>query len=112
MDKLKMILSDQSEISLLEFALPMHATVSCTTEDEVMALWKRLTQENLTKLDIVFDGDIVLQYRYAGLEGVQCMINPDATITMHIYMGGEKVPMNEEEIEYINAAKILLGEAE
>lgn len=110
MNSLKMVLNDSIEIAIREFAIPMHAIVECANEDEVMSIWKQLTTENLVKLDITLDGEVMMQYRYAGLNGVQSIINADGTVTAHIYMDGEKVPLNEEEIEYINAAKILLGE--
>ncbi len=110
MNTIKMLLKDESEVVLVEFAVPMHATVKCDTDEEAMAIWKRLTKENLSSVMVTLNGEVIMQFSDALLSGVQCVMNPDGTITEHIYMQGNKSPMNEEEIEYINAARVLLGE--
>ena len=102
----KMVLADESEITLAEFGLPMHAVVLCGTKDDVVSLWDKLTSENLTSVS-VYDGDTqIYQFVSGSLNGTQTVTNADGTLTAHFYMDGERV-----ETEYEQAAKILLGEA-
>lgn len=112
MNKLKMVLADKTEVELREFSLPMHAVVTCASNDEVLATWKLLTQENLRSVTIMEGEEEVLNYQYAGLSGVQCIDNLDGTLTAHFYMEGERIAMSQEDAAYIEAAKILLGEEE
>lgn len=110
MENLKMVLQDGTEMDLKEFALPMHAIVQCTTKEDALAKWELLTQENLTYVQIQQNGDVLLAFQYAGLTGVQYILNADGTVTAHFYMEGERA--EHPDAEYIEAGKILLGEAE
>lgn len=110
MSKLKMVLADESEVELREFTLPMHAVVTCASNDEVLAIWKRLTQDNLRSVTVMEGETAALHYQYAGLSGVQCIDNLDGTWTTHFYMEGERIAMSQEDAAYLEAGKIMLGE--
>lgn len=106
MSELKAVLHDGSEIGIEEFALPIHLTVICATREELMDLWDRLSTENLSELSIRKNGEVQQMFANVTLDGVQTIINADATLTVHFYMHGEGATDNE----YIQAARILLGE--
>lgn len=110
MENLKMVLQDGTEVDIAEFALPMHAIVQCATKEDALAKWELLTQENLTYVQIQQNGDVLLAFQYAGLSGVQYILNADGTVTAHFYMEGERA--DNPDAEYAQAGKILLGEAE
>lgn len=99
---------DGTELELIEFALPMHAVAHYGTKEEALSTWDLLTQENLAAVQIRQNGDVLVAFQYAGLTGVQHIINDDGTITTHFYMQGEWAAHPDE--AYISAAKILLGE--
>ncbi len=105
MATIKMTLADESEIELSEFTLPMHAVVVCDTKDDVVALWDRLTDENLASVGIYYDDVQLYAFTSGSLNGQQTVTNTDDTLTAHFYMDGERV-----ETEYEQAGKILLGE--
>lgn len=106
MSELKAVLHDGSEIRIEEFALPIHLTVICTTRKELMDLWDRLSTDNLSELSIQKNGEVQQMFTNVTLDGIQTVINADATLTVHFYMHGDGATDNE----YIQAAKILLGE--
>lgn len=110
MENLKMVLQDGTELDLKEFALPMHAIIQCATKDDALTKWELLTQENLTYVQIQQNGEVLLAFQYAGLTGVQYILNADGTVTAHFYMDGERA--ETPDAEYAQAGKILLGEAE
>lgn len=110
MENMKMVLQDGTELEIVEFALPMHAVVHCATKEEALSKWALLTQENLAAVQIRQKDTVLFAFQYAGLTGVQYVLNDDGTITAHFYMAGERATHPEE--EYISAAKILLGEAQ
>ncbi|MCC8128298.1 MAG: hypothetical protein LIO92_13060 [Clostridiales bacterium] len=105
MATIKMVLADESEIELSEFTLPMHAVVVCAAKDDVVALWDKLTEENLSSVQIYYDGVQLYVFTNGSLNGQQTVTNTDGTLTAHFYMDGERV-----ETEYEQAGKILLGE--
>lgn len=113
MDNLKMILFDGTALALDAFGLPMHAVMTCASEDDMMARWKLLTPANLARVEIKQDGETVFAYTGGTLDGVQSVINGDGTLTVHFYMKGTRFEvMSDTSTEYITAAKILLGEEE
>lgn len=110
MENLKMVLQDGTEISISEFALPIHVVVQCADKEDALAKWESMTQENLASVQIQQNDDVLFAFQYAGVTDVQYVLNANGSITAHFYMDGERAPLPDE--EYIEAAKILLGEAE
>lgn len=110
MKDLKMILKDGSEISLSEFTFPLHIVVVRDTKEEVLALWDKLTPDNLEEVNIQEDGETLFTFLHACVTGEQIVVNADDTLTGHYYLEGERQPGPDP--EYVTAAKILLGEEE
>lgn len=112
MDNLKMILNDGTEVYIAEFGLPMHCVALCADRDEMNALWSTLTPANLINMQIQQNDETVAAYTNVSIDGVQCIINADTTLTVHFYMTGTTVNPNAADAEYAEAARILLGEVE
>lgn len=110
MENLKMVLQDGTEISISEFALPIHVVVQCANKEDALDKWESMAQENLTSVQIQQNNDVLFAFQYAGVTDVQYVLNANGSITAHFYMDGERAPLPDE--EYIEAAKILLGEAD
>ena len=91
MENLKMVLQDGTEMEIAEFSLPMHIVVHCSTKEDALAKWALLTQENLSTVQIQQNGEVLFAFQYAGLTGVQYILNADETITAHFYMQGERL---------------------
>lgn len=113
MDNLKMILNDGTEVSITGFGLPMNCVALCADRDEMNALWTKLSPANLINMQILqSDGTVFASYTNVSLDGVQCIINADSTLTVHFYMTGTTINQNAADAEYAEAARILLGEVE
>lgn len=113
MDNLKMILFDGTELSVDAFGLPMHAVLTCANEDEMLEKYKQLTPSNLARVAVVQGGETVFAYTGGTVEGMQSIVNPDGTLTVHFYMNGVRQEVvSKTNADYITAAKILLGEEE
>lgn len=110
---IKLILTDGSELSLDAFGLPCHAVMTCASKEELLQKWQMMTPMNLSKVEVQQDGDVVFAFAGCVLEGVQSVVNGDDSLTVHFYLNGAKVDiLNESDLEYIQAAKIMMGEAE
>lgn len=113
MDNLKMILFDGTELNLEGFGLPMHAVMTCQSNDELLEKWKLFTPMNLSRVEVQLSDEAVFTFAGGVLEGVQSVINLNGTITAHFYMKGERLEtVTDTTAEYVTAAKILLGEEE
>lgn len=112
MDNLKMILDDGTQVDITEFGLPLHCVALCADKDEMNALWGQLTPANLINMQILQNDETVASYTNVSIDGVQCIVNSDDTLTVHFYMTGTAVNPNAADAEYAEAAKILLGEVE
>ena len=110
MENLKMVLYDGTEMEIAEFALPIHVVILCASKDDALEKWESLTDANLTSVQIQQNGEALFAFRYAGLTGVQYILNADGTVTAHFYMDGERA--ETPDAEYAQAGRILLGEAD
>lgn len=104
MDEIRVILADGSEFAIAEFSLPLHIVVN-GTQEELIALWQTLTAENLETVSVTVGGEAVMTITGAVLDGAQFVGN-SGTLTAHFYMHGDGIADND----YVQAAKILLGE--
>lgn len=110
---LKMILLDGTELSIDAFGLPCHAVMTCESKEAMMAIWQQLTAMNLSRIEVQQDGETVFAFAGCVLDGVQNVANGDGSLTVHFYMNGTRVGIvNETDQEYIQAAKIMMGEVE
>lgn len=106
--ELKLILNDGTEIELEEAGLSQHYVVTCSSESAFQNLWNKLTEENLTEIQITQGGNTVQTIIGSTLNGTQTINNPDGTITGHFYLSGGEY--TQQDAEYSEAGKILLGE--
>lgn len=107
---LKMILNDDTEISLSEVNFPLHIVVVRDTKEEVIALWDSLTSEALERVEFQENGETLFTFLNCSVTGEQIVVNADGTMTGHYYMEGEREVAGVS--DYETAAKILLGEEE
>ena len=104
---LSLILNDGTEIELADMTQTDDLIVKCQNKAALMAIWEKMTPENLSRVVVRRDNEVIVVMENLMLLGVQSVINPDFTITAHFYYRGSTV-----ESEYERAAKILLGEEE
>lgn len=113
MEKLKMALGDGSEMEIVGFALPLSVTVKCDSAHEMADIWDRLhTEEAMEEVTIVQDGMASGVYFGVKVDGSQIVENGDGTLTVHFYMHDSGGRQTSVDAEYVQAAKILLGEGE
>lgn len=108
MEDLKMVLKNGQEIAIVNFALPLSVAVHCKFIQEITEIWEQLhNQEAMEQVEIVRDGLTSGTYFGVMVDGAQIVDNGDDTLTVHFYLhdSGERVVD-----EYVQAAKILLGE--
>lgn len=77
----------------------------------LMDIWDQLTPDNLQKLQITQDdGTVVHTLHGVVIDSQQSVTNPDGTLTVHFYLSETMTGNATTDAEYIQAAKILLGE--
>lgn len=108
--QLKLILKDGTGIELEEAGYTRHYVVSCKDAKTFQSIWNKLTEENLSEIQITEDGNTAHTIIGSELEGTQTVTNPDGTITGHFYLSGGEYKQPED--EYSEAGKILLGKTE
>lgn len=109
---LKLILNDETELELVDGGFMTQFVILFSSRTAFNTAWGKLTPENLSNVVIQSDGQTIQRLQNLTLDGAQAVYNPDNTITGHFYFhGADPVGMKtEEDEEYIQAAKILLGE--
>ncbi len=106
--KLQLILKDRTVIDIAEAGYTKHFVVTCADADAFKEIWDKMTDENLSEVQIAEDGNTIHTIAGMTLNGTQTVSNSDGTLTGHLYMdGGEYVGD-----EYSDAGRILLGEEE
>lgn len=113
MNNLTLILLDSTELSLDAFGVPCHAVMTCADHTEMNAVWDKLTDVNLRRIELKQDETVIAAYNDCYLNGQQSVVNPDGSLTVHFYLDGTRDNLvSDDDREYITAAKILLGEVE
>lgn len=110
----KIILAGGTELHIDGFALPLHIAIDCTDRADANAKWALLDGEHDT-ITLTGDGDVIASYANVALVNSQFFKNGDGTVTAHFYLSGDHVadePLTDADREYIEAAKIMLGEEE
>lgn len=108
--QLNLILKDGTEVELMEAGYTQHYVVACKDGKAFQRIWNKLTEENLSEIQITEDGNTAHTITGSKLEGTQTVTNPDGTITGHFYLSGGEYKQPED--EYSEAGKILLGKEE
>lgn len=109
MNQFRIILVDGTEYVLADASFGSKFTIICADKAEFEAVWDKMTKENMKRVIITADGNTVTTINDLTPDGAQAVYNQGAdTITGHFYFhGGE---FSQPDAEYIEAAKILLGE--
>lgn len=108
---MRMILSDGTEIPIVDGSYT--GTVVLIAEDRQAAfdIWEQLTPPALHEVKISRDDGSVLHTLHgAVVDGIQIVSNPQGGFTVHIYMSETETRDIATDAEYVQAAKILLGE--
>ena len=96
--------------------LPLHISKECKTKEECYNVFDSFFDgEALKKIIVSQDGVMILTANDVTFDGVQAMRNSyTREFTAHVYLSTESYTSGqertEEENEYIEAAKIMLGE--
>lgn len=106
---LLLTLRDGSQVELADATLNNDFIIKCNSNAEFYSVWNKLTVINLSKVSISKDDVIIMKMKDLTLLGAQAVIDIDGTITGHFYYNGT-IYTDEENQEYVQAAKILLGE--
>lgn len=101
-------LNDSTIYTLVDTSFGSKFSIDFSDKAAFLEAWDKMTRDNLSKV-IVRSGDtIVTTVLNLILDGTQAVYNGDGTVTGHFYFhGGE---FAQPDAEYIEAAKILLGE--
>ncbi len=108
--EVRLRLHDGTEIEVMEFAIPMQATVACADRQALFNLWDKLTPEALTEVTVLQNSAENQVFHSVSVDGVQTLVNSDGTLTAHFYLSGESENAGVSNSEYVTAAKILMGE--
>ena len=107
---LSMRLANGAEVSLSEFLMPFHAVAVYADMNALTNVYAQFTSPNLSMVSITQDGETIQQLTDVSLESMQVVANGDETLTAHFYFNG--FTANVHDADYVQAAKILLGEEE
>lgn len=105
-----MHLANGAQVKLNEFTLPMHGVAVYADMSALTNVYAQFTAANLSQVSVSQDGETIQKMTNVSLESMQAVPNGDGTITVHFYFNG--VTENVHDAEYVQAAKILLGEEE
>lgn len=108
--ELLMHLANGAEVRLNEFTLPMHGVAVYADMTALTNVYAQFTAANLSQISISQDGETIQKLTNVSLESMQVVTNGDRTITAHFYFSG--TTENAHDADYVQAAKILLGEEE
>ena len=107
--ELKLILKDNTEIVLADGNFIQKFTTICNNKQEIDYLWNKMSSENLSDVRITLGDELIQTIKDIIIDGMQIAYNSNGTFTVHFYFYGATYG-NERQKEYIQAAKILLGE--
>ena len=111
MSTFKIQLRDGTEYQLADGDIGSKFSIICPDKETYISIWQTMTDENLSEVTVKADNNILMVMRYIILDGTQAIFSPTGTIMGLFYFhGAEYIPITPEESDYIEAAKILLGE--
>ena len=112
---MKIILRDGTEIGIINFASNTFV-VHSDDRQGFISVWEQMTSDNLARVRVEDDGNTIMDMESLILDGTQTTMNIDGTFTCYFYFHGQEYVheqgMSEEDMEYAQAGRILLGEEE
>lgn len=108
--KLSLRLANGAKIPMDEVTLPLHTVAVYKDMTALTEVYVQLTKENLGEVSVMQDEQVIEQLSGVMLDGMQAVNNGDGTMTAHFYFSG--VVETSYADDYVQAAKILLGEEE
>ena len=113
MSKYIVLLKDGAEIAVDEASIAPSFVVNTATKEDAVEIWNKLTIESMKEIQVKKDDVVVGTFYDATVEGVQFVVNSNGSTTAHFYLNaGVASSTTESDNEYVQAAKILLGEEE
>ena len=112
MSVFKIKLRDGTEYQLADGDIGSKFSIVCNSKEVFLGIWQTMTNENLSEVTVTIDGNILTVMKYLILDGTQAIFSPTGTIMGLFYFHGAEynTPVQPYDEDYIEAAKILLGE--
>lgn len=108
---MRMILNDGTEIPIVDGSYTGAVVLIAEDRQAAFDIWEQLTPPALHEVKISRDDGAVLHTLHgAVVDGIQIVSNPQGGFTVHIYMSETVTGDIATDAEYVQAAKILLGE--
>lgn len=108
---MKMILHNGTTIPIVDGSYTGAVVLIVEDRQGLIDIWAQLTPDNLTEVRITKDDDTPLHTLHgAVMDSMQVISNPDGTLTAHFYLSETLTGDVSTDAEYVQAAKILLGE--
>lgn len=108
---MNMILHNGTTIPIVDGSYTGAVILIVEDRQALMDTWAQLTPDNLTEVHITRDDDTPLHTLHgAVMDSMQVVSNPDGTLTVHFYLSETITGDVPTDAEYVQAAKILLGE--
>lgn len=107
-------LANGERIGIDGFGIPLYAVATYASKADALAAWDKMTPEALAEVAIVEEdsGNIVASFTNVVLDAVT-FNGAGEYITVQFHMHGDAAgEASAEDADYIEAAKILLGEVE
>lgn len=86
MNNLKIILNDNTEMSIDSITFPANITKTYASKEEVVAAWDLLTAKNLSNFSVYEDDVESVKLTGYILDSIQMVYNYDGSITTHFYL--------------------------
>lgn len=112
MSVFKIQLRDGTEYQLTDGDIGSKFSIICADREAYINVWQSMTSENLLEVTVTIDDSVLTVMRYLILDTTQAIISPTGTIMGMFYFHGAvyDTPIEPIDADYIEAAKILLGE--
>lgn len=107
--ELTLTLSDQTVIKLTDAGYTKKFTTICNNKEQIVYLWNKMTPANTSIAWIKLGEEVIQVLTGLIVDGLQIVYNEDETYTVHFYFYNASYS-KDVDAEYIQAAKILLGE--
>lgn len=108
MNAFTITLKDGTEYALADGAFGNKFTIICADKQMFNAVWDKMTPANLDHVTVSANGTPITVLTNIVFDGTQAVIGNNGIITGHFYFHGADYTPAEQ--DYIEAAKILLGE--